>query len=175
MALGEAGIEKSLQQLATSRTKFESRCSQEFSLLHVVQKARGSVAGWGTMQQARRSTVRVPDEVDCFNWPNPSSHTMALGSAQTLTELSTRNLPGGKKRPGRRADNLAAICEPNVWNVGASTSRNPKGHHGMYRDNFTLTCTTPSRPRLGPTQPPIHWLPEALSPEIKLPGREADH
>jgi hypothetical protein len=23
-------------------------------------------------------------------------------------------------------------------NVGASTSRNPKGLHGMYRDNFTL-------------------------------------
>jgi hypothetical protein len=24
-------------------------------------------------------------------------------------------------------------------NVGASTSRNPKGLHGLYRDNFTLT------------------------------------
>jgi hypothetical protein len=23
-------------------------------------------------------------------------------------------------------------------NVGASTSRNPKGLHGLYRDNFTL-------------------------------------
>jgi hypothetical protein len=27
-------------------------------------------------------------------------------------------------------------------NVGASTSRNPKGLHGMYRDNFTFTFTT---------------------------------
>jgi hypothetical protein len=52
--------------------------------------------------------------------------------------MSTRNLPGGKKRPARRADNLAAICEPNE-NVGASTSRNPKGLHGLYRDNFTFT------------------------------------
>jgi hypothetical protein len=24
-------------------------------------------------------------------------------------------------------------------NVGASTSRNPKGFHGLYRDNFTFT------------------------------------
>jgi hypothetical protein len=39
---------------------------------------------------------------------------MGLGSTQPLTEISTRNFPGGKKRPARRAENLAAICEPNV-------------------------------------------------------------
>jgi hypothetical protein len=66
------------------------------------------------MLQAGRSPVRVPDEVDFFNLPNPSSRTMALGLTQPLTELSTRNLPGGKKRPACRADNLAAICEPIV-------------------------------------------------------------
>jgi hypothetical protein len=66
------------------------------------------------MLQAGRSPVRVPDEVDFFNLPNPSSRTMALGSPQPLTEMSTRNLPGVKKRPARKADNLAAICEPNV-------------------------------------------------------------
>jgi hypothetical protein len=36
-----------------------------------------------------------PDEVDCFNLPNLSSCTMALGSTQPLTEMSTRNIPGG--------------------------------------------------------------------------------
>jgi hypothetical protein len=66
------------------------------------------------MLQAGRSPVRVPDEVDFFNLPKPSSRTMALGSTQPLREMSTRNLPGGKKRPAHRADNLAAICEPNV-------------------------------------------------------------
>jgi hypothetical protein len=30
-----------------------------------------------------------------FNWPKPSSCTAALGSTQPLTEMSTRNLPGG--------------------------------------------------------------------------------
>jgi hypothetical protein len=39
---------------------------------------------------------------------------MALGSTQAQTEMSTRNLPGVKKRPARRVDNLAAIYEPNV-------------------------------------------------------------
>jgi hypothetical protein len=54
--------------------------------------ARGSVIGWGTMLQAGRTPVRVPDEVDFFNLP--SSRTMAQGSTQPLTEMSTRNLPG---------------------------------------------------------------------------------
>jgi hypothetical protein len=57
------------------------------------------------MLQAGRSPVRAPDEVDFFN---PYIRTMALGSTQR-----TRNLPGSKKWPARRADNLAAICEPN--------------------------------------------------------------
>jgi hypothetical protein len=34
---------------------------------------------------------------------------MALGSTQPLTEMSTRNLPGGKDRTGRKADNLTAM------------------------------------------------------------------
>jgi hypothetical protein len=39
---------------------------------------------------------------------------MALGSTQPLTEMSTTNLPGGKGRTAREADNLTAICEPTV-------------------------------------------------------------
>jgi hypothetical protein len=39
---------------------------------------------------------------------------MAPGSSQPLTEMSTRNLPGGKGRAVRKADNLAAICEPTI-------------------------------------------------------------
>jgi hypothetical protein len=83
------------------------------------------------MLQDGRSPVRVPDEVDFFNLPYPSSRTMALGLTQPLTEMSTRNLPGGKKWLACRAgeyqdlpggkkwpvckdDNLATIYEPNV-------------------------------------------------------------
>jgi hypothetical protein len=35
--------------------------------------------------------------------------------------------------------------------------------------------TTASRTALGTIQPPIQWVPEVLSPEVKWPGREADH
>jgi hypothetical protein len=52
------------------------------------------------MLQSGKSPVRVPDEVDFFNLPNPSSHTMALGLTQLLTEMSTTNLPAGKKAAG---------------------------------------------------------------------------
>jgi hypothetical protein len=55
-----------------------------------------------------------PDEVDFSNLPNPSSGTMTLGSTQPLTEMSTRNILGGKGRPARKADNLTAIYEPTV-------------------------------------------------------------
>jgi hypothetical protein len=37
----------------------------------------------------------TPDEADFFNLPNPSSRTLAPGSTQPLTEMCTRNLPGG--------------------------------------------------------------------------------
>jgi hypothetical protein len=35
--------------------------------------------------------------------------------------------------------------------------------------------TTASKPALGPTQPPIQWVPEALIRKIKRPRREADY
>jgi hypothetical protein len=45
---------------------------------------------------------------------HPSRRTMTLGLTQPLTEMSARNLPGGKKRPPHKVETLAAICEPNV-------------------------------------------------------------
>jgi hypothetical protein len=64
----------------------------QLKLLSHYLGARGSVLGSGTMLQTGRSPVQVPDKVDFFN---PSNRTMALGSTQPLTEMSTRNLPGG--------------------------------------------------------------------------------
>jgi hypothetical protein len=55
------------------------------------------------MVQAGRWQVRFPMSLD-FSIDNPSSRTMALGSTQPLTEMSTRNLPAGKG-----ADNLTAV------------------------------------------------------------------
>jgi hypothetical protein len=78
------------------------------------------------MLQAGKSRIRIP-----MRWIF-SSRTMALGSTQPITEMSIRNLPGGKGRPGRKADNLTAICESIVReNVGASTSHNPLDLQGL--------------------------------------------
>jgi hypothetical protein len=42
---------------------------------------------------------------------------MAMGFTQPLTEMSTRNLPGGNAWPARKAVNLTAICEPGILDV----------------------------------------------------------
>jgi hypothetical protein len=49
--------------------------------------------------------------LDFFSLRNHSIRIMALGWTQPLTEMSTRNLAGGKGRPAREADNLTAIFE----------------------------------------------------------------
>jgi hypothetical protein len=89
------------------------------------------------MLQADRSLVRVPDEVNFFNLPNPSSRIIALGSTQPLTEMSTRNLPGVKSGRCVGLTTLPPSVGRMSENVGASTYRNPKGLHGLYRDKFT--------------------------------------
>jgi hypothetical protein len=43
-----------------------------------------------------------------------TAHGYSLESTQPLTEMSTRNLPGDKGWPVRKADNLTGICEPIV-------------------------------------------------------------
>jgi hypothetical protein len=66
----------------------------------LVEDARWSVARPDSQKVLYPSwlthyAVSIPDEVIWFfNWPNPSSRTMTLGSTQPLTEMSTRNLPG---------------------------------------------------------------------------------
>jgi hypothetical protein len=67
-----------------------------------------------TVLEFRGSRVRVPMRtLDFFNLPNPSS-TMDPRSTKPLTEMSTKNLPGGKGRPALKAENLTAFCEPFV-------------------------------------------------------------
>jgi hypothetical protein len=56
---------------------------------------------------------------------------MALESTQPLTEMSTRNLPGGKGRPVHKADKLTVVYANCLKNVGASVSHNPMGLHSL--------------------------------------------
>jgi hypothetical protein len=71
------------------------------------------------MIQGERWRVRVPVwSLNFFNLPNPSSRTMVLGSTQPLTEMSTRNLPGGggggNGRQARKADIRLTTLPPSV-------------------------------------------------------------
>jgi hypothetical protein len=123
----------------------------------VYRGARGSVVGWGTVLQAGRSPVRVPDEVDFFSLPNPSSHIMALQSTQPLTEMSTRKFPGGKSGGCVGLEILQPSVSRMSENVGASTSHSPKSLQGLYRDGFTFTL-----PRLQSLQIRGHIYPHYI-------------
>jgi hypothetical protein len=63
---------------------------------------------------------------------------MALGSTQPVTEMSTRNVPGGKERSARKADNLTAICEPIVYKMWEPRRLTTLwAFTACYRDSFT--------------------------------------
>jgi hypothetical protein len=61
---------------------------------------------------------------------------MALGSTQPITEMDTRNIPGGKGRPARKADNITAICGGRLSRICGSfdvsqTHRSPRPLTGI--------------------------------------------
>jgi hypothetical protein len=61
---------------------------------------------------------------------------MAQDFAQTLTAMSTRNLPGSRERPARKADNLTTMCDPlvsKIWERLRSTTL--WDSTGCYGDN----------------------------------------
>jgi hypothetical protein len=74
------------------------------------------------MLQATRSPARIPDEVDFFDSPNSSSR--GVDSASNRNEYQESSW-GYKKRPARRADNLAVIYEPNVRKCGSLNLSQP--------------------------------------------------
>ena len=56
----------------------------------------------------------------------PSGRPMTLGSTQPLTEMSTRYISWGVKRPVHTADSLTTFVCRLSWNLGASSYRNPQ-------------------------------------------------
>jgi hypothetical protein len=50
----------------------------------------------GALRYNRKVADSIPDYVTgIFHWHNPSGRTVALGSTQPLTEMSTRNISWG--------------------------------------------------------------------------------
>jgi hypothetical protein len=81
------------------------------------------------MLQAGRWRVRVPIRWIFFNLPNPSSCTMTLGSTQPLTEMSTRNLPGGQRV--KLTTSPPSVHRLSRESMVVSMSHNPMGFHGL--------------------------------------------
>ena len=78
---------------------------------------------------SRKIAVSIPDVViRIFHFRNPFGRTMALGSTQPLTEMSTRDVSLGGK--GGRCVGLTTLppsCADCLEILGASTSWSPKG------------------------------------------------
>jgi hypothetical protein len=73
------------------------RAQAEIILTHVNPNVRGLRYN----ATSRKAAGSIPDEViGFFNSPNLSNRVMALWLTQRLTEMSTRNLPGGKDAAG---------------------------------------------------------------------------
>jgi hypothetical protein len=94
------------------------------------------------MLQVGRSRVPFPMSLLDFSIDLPSSRTMVLESTQTLTEMSTRNLSGGK---GCRRVTLTT-SPPSVSRlpvkVGTSTSHNPMGLNGLLQGQLYVFSFT---------------------------------
>jgi hypothetical protein len=90
---------------------------------------------------SRKVAGSSPDEVvGFFSWRRSCSRTMVLGSTPPLTEVSTRNLPGDKWRPARKADKLTAICVPIVWKMWEPRPLTTlRAFTACCRDGFALT------------------------------------
>jgi hypothetical protein len=74
-----------------------------------------------------RSTLRnIPEDTILHTHTHTHAYVYVTpGLNQPVTEMSTRNLPGFKALPARKADNLAAICQPVVqtmWTLDVSQS-----------------------------------------------------
>jgi hypothetical protein len=100
-----------------------------------------------------------------YNMPNSGRRNKWTQSHPTPKKFT-------KKRPLMEHDSTLDINQHVysdwLW-VGRLRGRSSSAGRGK---TFVLST---SRPDLGPTQPPIQWVPGALSPGVKRPGREDDH
>jgi hypothetical protein len=80
------------------------------------------------MLQAKSFRFRFPVRLlDFFSLPNSSNRTMALRSAQPLTEMSIRNLLSGKGRSARKADTSPLSVSRQSRECGSLHASQPYG------------------------------------------------
>jgi hypothetical protein len=120
---------------------------------------------WGGDVNSWYTPERHTDWYDSSDWAKTVEPLLSRGS-QTLHSLcsnssQTLSITKEKGQLSRYNDCLRA--------------RRPKGPNSSPGRDKNFLFSMSSRPTLGPTQPPIQWLPRVLSRGVKRPGREADH
>jgi hypothetical protein len=106
------------------------------------------------MLQAGRPRVRFPmSSSDFFDLSNPSSCIMALGSTQHVTEMSTRNVPGGGGVKGDRcvrmttsspSMNILSRRLTTLWASAACYRDSPNLHKSTITLYIDFKITTPA-------------------------------
>jgi hypothetical protein len=80
---------------------------------HMVEAVYQCFSNWNELPTGDHNISWEPYNITEHICPH-SSHTVALGLTQPLTQMSTRNLPGGKGQLAHKANNLTAVCKPTV-------------------------------------------------------------
>jgi hypothetical protein len=110
-------------------------------------------------------------EVPGFKFDPQIGYPEVCGFPQPFSPWTTGIIYLNRSRPLPQQDTSGlhiSSCLYYIMRVGRSGFDSRRG-----AGNFPFD--TVSRPALGPTQPPVQWVPEDLSPWVKWPGREADH
>jgi hypothetical protein len=121
--------------------KFIRKCKMEVKIFIRNQDVLEAFSWLRHYTTSRKVAGLIPDVIGFFNCPNFSSCTIAVGSTQPMTEMSTRNLPGTKGRLVHEADNLTAICEPVVWKIWERRLTTLWASMACYRDSVTFFIT----------------------------------
>jgi hypothetical protein len=117
-------LNRFLQTLLTAEYFFKE-CVSSYKMGIFVEHPTGD----GARATSRKVAGSISGGViGTFHWPNPSGHTMALGSTHPVTEMSTRGMSWESK--GGRCmwlTTLPPLCTDCLEILGASTSWSSKG------------------------------------------------
>jgi hypothetical protein len=68
---------------------------------------------------------------------------------------------------------IRVVIAQSVWRWATGWTVGVRGFDS--RRGLGIFLFAASRTALGPTQPPLQWIPRSLSLGVKRPGRESDH
>jgi hypothetical protein len=127
------------------------------------------------------STVQTEHFHMNTSWNSSSAwvhHQLLDGMLFSLTHslISNINWMHFKTRCQEHLDPREIQCRARALQLSRYSDRLRTGRPGFdSRQCKIFLFSTASRPALGPTQPPVQWVPGAFSPGVQRQGREADH